>query len=260
MTEKDEIVVHGFVIRKWHPLTELPEPNDPAVIENNVIGSTDTVVGTTGVNRVTSPALHGLSAVLIRLLWDILCYLYCTVSVRIKRLGISARAFEQAKIEGCEKRLIFESAAGQVIYLIPYPITFEAFNMQCLYDNNDHIEHSFYCGCVGFLLGKDPRYKSVHPGLKRGNSGAASDIVTVAHDGTREAWEVTLSTTNILTNACKYENTDFARIVFLCRDYRLREAVKACCREGGLNPDLLAKLEYMHFSQLLQRQRKLSLY
>lgn len=173
---------------------------------------------------------------------------------------MSVRAYEPAKVEGCEKKLIFESAAGKVIYLIPNPITFEAFNMPCPYDNNDHVEHSYYCGCTGFLLGKNPHYKSVHLLLKRGNSGAASDVVTIAHDGTREAWEVTLSTTNILANASKYENTDFAKIIFLCRDYRLREAVKACCREGGLNPDLLAKLDYMHFSQLLQRQRRLSLY
>jgi hypothetical protein len=260
MNIKNDETFAKFPIKPWHPLTELPEHNKPAVTENNVVDNAGTVVAATTVNQVLPPARQGLSAVLIRLLWDILCYLYCTVSVRIKRLGISARAFEQAKIEGCEKKLIFESAAGQVVYLIPYPVTFEAFNMPCPYSNLATIEHSYYIGWGCFLLGKNPRYRSADPQAKLGTHGCASDIVTVAHNGVREAWEVTLSTTNILANASKYENTDFARIIFLCRDYRLREAVKACCREGGLNPDLLAKLDYQHFSQLLQRQRRLSLY
>ena len=247
-------------IKDWHPLTELPQHNKLAVTEKNVTDNTGSTIATAGANQAASPALQGLNPVLVKLLWDIVCYLYCTVSVRIKRLGISGRAYVRAKVEGYENKLIFESTAGQVIYLIPYPVTFEAFNMPCPYDNKDHIEHSYYVGCGCFLLSKNPRFKSVHPGLKRGNSGAASDIVSVAHDGTREAWEVTLSTTNILANASKYENTDFARIIFLCRNYKLREAVKACCREGGLNPDLLAKLDYMHFSQLLRQQRKLSTY
>jgi hypothetical protein len=247
-------------IKVWRPLTELPERDKPVVRENSVVNNAGTVDAADRVNQMLPPALQGLNAVLIKLLWDILVYLYCTVSVRINRLGISGRAYLRAKVEGCEKKLIFESAAGQVIYLIPYPVTFEAFNIPCPYDNKDHIEHSYYVGCVGFLLGKDTRYKSVHLGLKRGDSGGSSDIVTAAHDGAREAWEVTLSTTNILANASKYTNTDFVKIIFLCRDYKLKEAVKACCREGGLSPDLLAKLEYMHFSQLLQRQRRLSLY
>jgi hypothetical protein len=68
------------------------------------------------------------------------------------------------------------------------------------------------------------------------------------------------STGNVLPNAAKDAKTDFVQIVFLCRDYRLREAVKACCREGGLDPELLAKLAFMQFSSLLARQRKLSLY
>ena len=259
MIEKDEITIHGFHIRKFHPLTEMPEHHEISPSQTPGMTEVDAQKNAL-IEQARHPLLLRVSAVLIKLLWDILTYPYSSVSVRIKRLGISARVFERAKLEGCEKGFIFESSAGATKYLIANPITFEVFDMPCSYKRDVSIEHSYYVlwGC--FLLKKDPRYKSVQPEVKRGDSGSTSDIVTVAHDGTRCAFEVTLSTTNILANASKYENTDFVRIVFLCRDYRLREAVKACCREGGLNPDLLAKLDYMQFSTLLRQQRRLSLY
>jgi hypothetical protein len=143
--------------------------------------------------------------------------------------------------------------------LFPLPKAFEALGFPCPYDLN-HIEHSYYRELHRFLMAKDPANKSIHTEFTVGDSGSTGDIVTVGHDGTRRAYEVTLSTGNVLSNATKYINTDFATITFLCRDYRLREAVKACCREGGLDPELLAKLEFLQFSSLLARQRKLSLY
>jgi hypothetical protein len=246
-------------LKDWHPLTELPEPTkadqSPGFDTNQVkLGDKP------GLVRPVHNSLDGVSAALTKLLWDILVYLYSSISVRIKRLRISARAFENAKHEGCEKGFIIESDNGQTKYLIPTRKTFEALNMPCPYKRDVSIDHSFRVGLGCFLLEKDPRYKSVFSELKRGKEGRTSDIVTVAHNGTREAWEVTCSTSNILSNAAKYKGTDFVRVVFLCRDHKLREAVKACCREGGLDPDLLAKIDYMHFSQLLRRQRKLSLY
>jgi len=248
-----------FNIKEWHPLTEIPkrEEGNPSRTTDSVKDKKDIAASTTQ-NR--NPLLSGVSPVLIKLMWDILCYPYSSVSVRIKRLGISARAFENALLEGCQKGLIFRSSAGSTIYLIPNPITFEAFDMPYPYKRDVSIEHSYYVNCGCFLLSKDPRNKSVQPEVKLGDSGSTSDIVTVAHDGTKNAFEVTLNTTNVLANATKYYKTDYVSITYLCRDYKLREAVKACCREGGLNPDLLAKLEYMQFSTLLRRQRKLSLY
>jgi len=250
----------NFTVKKWHLLTERPGRDSANSDKNCPVSKAIPTGGKSPCDQAIHPCLEGASAVLMKLLWDILVYLYSSVSIRIRRLGISARAFEKAKIEGCEKEFFIESSAGQTIYLVPTRKTFETFNMPYPYKRDVSLEHSYYLlwGC--FILEKDPRYKSVQPEVKRGDSGSTSDIVTVAHDGTRETWEVTLSTTNVLANASKYDNTNFARIVFLCRDYKLKEAVKACCREGGLNPDLLAKLEYMQFSTLLRRQRKLSLY
>jgi hypothetical protein len=258
--EPDNNTAH-FQLEAWHPLTEARPPTPvsaPAKVPRDDLPRDQTVAP--GSSNLTHPHVLGASPALIRILFDILVYLYSSVSVRIKRLGISARAFEQAKVEGCEKKLIFESAAGGTTYLIPFPETFVAFGFPCSYEDVAHIEHSFYVGLNEFLLKKDPANRSVSTESKRGTSGCTGDIVTVRHDGTRRAYEVTLSTGNVLSNATKYVNTDFVQIVFLCRDYRLREAVKACCHEGGLDPELLAKLEFIQFSTLLTQQRKLSLY
>jgi len=247
-------------IKDWSPLTEIPVTGDKSPNDSSWDRVTAAPADKSDFLQPAHPSLDKVSAVLMRLLWDIIVYMFSSVSVRIKRLGISGRAFEQAKIEGREKGLFIESSAGQITYLIPTQKAFEAFNLPCPYKRDVSLEHSYYVLWTSFMLDKDPRFRSVQTEVKRGSSGSTSDVITVAHDGTRCAWEVTLSTTNVLANTCKYTDTDFVQIIFLCRDYKLREAVKACCREGGLDPDLLAKLDYRHFSQLLRRQRKLSLY
>jgi len=257
MSEHAKKLWEGLI--KWHPLTEIP-----ATYKVSASSKPDpTVAKPTDKSDIVQPmhpSLDGISPVLIKLIWDILVYLFSSVSVRIKRLSISARAFEDSKLYGLEKGFFIESFAGRTLYLIPTRKAFEAFNMPCPYKRDISLEHSYYVLWTNFMLDKDPRFKSVQTEVKRGVSGSTSDVITVAHDGVRRAWEVTLSTTNVLANASKYVGTDFVQVIFLCRDYKLREAVKACCREGGLDPELLAKLDYMQFSSLLRRQRKLSLY
>lgn len=245
--------------KKWHLLTEIQYHHEESSAQTAGVAKAEANNKDIS-HQVRHPLLSGLSIVLIKLLWDIMVYPFSSVSIRIKRIDTSARKCVNAEREGCEKGLIFESFAGATKYLIPNPITFEAFGMPCPYKRDVSIEHSYYVQWSRFMLSKDPAYKSVLTEVKCGSSSSTSDVITVAHNGTRTAFEVTLNTTNILANTSKYDKTDFIRIVFLCRDYKLREAVKACCREGGLNPDLLAKLDYMQFSTLLRRQRKLSLY
>jgi hypothetical protein len=259
MTEANEPIWAG--VTPWQPLTEIRArgEHEHPVKARTVVGSSRQTQDPPAASHTANPLLTGLPAVLMKILYDLMVYPYSSVTVRIKRLGMSARCFEQAKIEGCERGFILESAAGATTYLIPTPKTFEALRFPCSYDLN-YIEHSYYRGLTEFLTAKDPANRSVHTEFKIGNSGATADVVTIGHDGLRRAYEVTLSTSNVLSNAAKYAETDFVQIVFLCRDYRLREAVKACCREGGLDSDLLAKLDYWQFSALLRRQRKLSLY
>jgi hypothetical protein len=247
----------GFTIEPWHSLTDVQTstPQAAPAKPDSDVRSHDLPLPAQPSDPI-HPRLAGVSPALIKVLLDTIAYLYSNVSTRIKRLNMSARAFEQAKLEGCEKKLIFESAAGASTYLIPLPTTFAAFDFPCPYERAASIEHAYYVGLNHSALKMDPAIKSVHSELKIGNSGHTSDLVTLGHDGTRCAYEVTLSTGNVLSNAIKYLNTDFSRVVFLCRDHKVRDAVKACCRSAGLDPQLLARLDFWHFSKLLRRQHE----
>lgn len=173
---------------------------------------------------------------------------------------MSGRAFEEAQREACTKGFLIRSSAGQTLYLIPTEKAFELFGVPLPYKRATSLEHAFYVALAAFLLQKDPRYKSVRTEVPLNKTGSASDIVTVSHDGRMEAWEVCLGTSHLLANATKYKNTAFAKITFLARDYELATAIKSFFKASNLDPDLLARIQYMHFSQLLRRQRRLSLY
>jgi len=111
-----------------------------------------------------------------------------------------------------------------------------------------------------FLLSHDPCYQKVFIEYPLDQKGSTADVATLRRDGSKEGWEVTISTTNVISNLLKYEKTNFIKIVFVAPDYKLKEAVKATVLGAGLNSDLLARVEFRHFSQLLQQQRRLSLY
>ena len=200
------------------------------------------------------PHLAGASPRLTRLCYDLIAYPYGSVKTIITRLRISARAFEKEMLDGCQRGLILKSCAGASTYLIPMPKVFEAFGFPCPYDLTS-VEHSYYLGWNGFYLSQDPAIKTVYSELKIRNAGHTSDLVTLGYNGTRWAYEVTLSPGNCLSNCTKYADTDFDRIVFICRDHKLRDAVKASCCSAGLDPQLLAKLDFWHFGKLLRRPR-----
>lgn len=244
-----------FTIEPWHSLTDAQTSTPQAAPAKSAsdVRSHDLPLPAHSPDPI-HPRLAGASPALITVLFDIVVFLHCNVSTRIKRLGISARVFEQAKLEGCEKRLISESTAGASTYLIPFPATFDAFHFPCPYDRAASIEHAYYVGLNRCALQTDPTIKRVYSELKIGTSSQTSDLVSVGHDGTRCAYEVTLSQGNCLSNAVKHLNTDFAQIVFLCRDHKVRDAVKTCCRSAGLDPQLMAKLDFWQFSRLLRRQ------
>lgn len=195
-----------------------------------------------------------------RLIFDCVCYPFHSVTVRIKRLKISCRDFENAKIEACEKGHLILSNAGSTLYLIPTQKSFDVFDMECPYKRATSLEHAFYV-CLGkFLLENDVRIKSVKAEVPIGNTGSAADIVTFANNGQMEVWEVCLGTNYILANITKYKNTAFSKITLLSKDWELSQAIQKLIKFSGLETELLEKVEYTHFSKLLGLQRKLSRY
>lgn len=113
-------------VKAWHSLTEIPPKEGP-----HTIGKSQNPPAADSAPPAVRPVPAGLSPALIRLLCDSIAYPFGTVSMRIKRLGMSARLFEQAKREGLEKGLIIESSAGQMLYLIPTKKTYEVLSIDC---------------------------------------------------------------------------------------------------------------------------------
>ena len=259
MMSGSQEIIASFPLESWHPLTEVPASRQSDAVRDAAPAAPQIQTLQAQMSHELHPALRGVSSDLIKLLYDILAYLYANVRARIKRLNVSGRVFEKAKLEGLERGFFVEGTAGATTYLIPLAKTFAAFDSPCPYRRDVSPEHSYFVGLGRHLLQQNPGNKRVYTELKVGNSGCTADIVTIGQDFTRCAYEVTLSTTNILSNAAKYAHTDFAQIVFLCRDQKLRDAVRVCCREGGLDADLLTRLEFIQFSTLLGRQRRLSL-
>lgn len=248
-----------FDTEPWHNLADVLAPAIRFTAEEAESRPPATIASAAEQSHV-HPAFKVLSANAQRVVYDCTYYAFSAVSARVKRLGMSGRAFEEAQREATAQGFVIRSSAGQTVYLIATEKAFELFGIPFPYKRAVTLEHAFYVALGAFLLEKDPRYKSVRTEVPLGKTGAASDIVTIAHDGRMDAWEICLNTSRLLANANKYLNTAHAKVVFLARNHELRQAIKSFFKASNLDPNLLARLDYMHLSQLLRRQRKLSLY
>ncbi len=254
----NEITSADLEIQPWHHLLEIPAQT---AAYNEKFGET------TATEKEKEPILKPASNNALftnhqthRLIFDCVCYPFHSATARIKRLRLSGRDFENAKLEACEKGYLISSYAGSTLYLIATQQSFDLFDMQCPYKRTTSLEHAFYV-CLGkFLLENDVRIKSVKAEVPIANTGSASDIVTFANNGQIEAWEVCLGTNYILANITKYKNTAFSKITLLSKDWELSQAIQKLIKFSGLETELLEKVEYTHFSKLLGLQRKLSRY
>lgn len=144
-------------IAPWRHLADLPlsSVSRPAVQSQAQAAPTEAPVDTSaapaGITHET-PNTH-------KLIYDCVYRPFDAVSARIKRLGISGRAFENAKRTAVSEGWIIESAAGQTLYLIATEKAFKTFGVPCPYaEPRVSLEHSFYTSLTEFLLRKDPRY------------------------------------------------------------------------------------------------------
>lgn len=234
--------------KPWTPLTEIESKlNKPIGKQENPLPVSKPHAGLE--HNISSP-----SSLLKSLLHDLIVYQFDSIKVRVDRLGCSVRGFEHAKREGLEKGFFIESYCGKLLHLILVEKGYESLQEACPYNKNE-IEHSFYIFWAQHNLKKSPRYKKVACEYPVGTFGATGDIVAFTHDGHREAFEITFSTNNILANAAKYIDANFSRIVFLCRNYQLKEGVRICCRESGLSDNLLQRLEFMQLSSLVRNAK-----
>jgi hypothetical protein len=242
-------------LKEWTPLTEFPS----SCLEKEAAAGEITpipVVNQPSKSTAISGLPLGIDAALGQFLADRIYYPFDNVTRQIKRRGLSGRDFEILKNKALINSYIVESSSGNLTFEIPTVKTYQVFNMPSPFGPDP--EHRFYIEMSVYHLKKDPTVRHVYPEYSFGNGNMRSDFASVGLDGRLTAYEITLSTTNVLSNAAKYSNTAFSNIVFLCRDYKLKEAVKAICRQGGLDPKLLSRIDYQHISGFIRQQYRMA--
>jgi len=240
-----------FTIKPWSPLTEAP-----AGFSADKVPVPAKTPPKKSRNNPPTPGPGSPASYANLVGMDILTFRYATVKSRIKRLRISVRAFETAKRILAEKDLILEYSAGKSLYLIPTPKFFTEYSLPCPYRRAVSLPHAFFCGWHQFWLRHDPCFRRITLEMPIGTQGATADLGIRCQDGSLQAVEVILSTSNVIQTAAKYLQTAYQRVWFSCRDYALKDTVKRIVQKSELPPTLTAKLEYLQFSTIATRYRK----
>ncbi|HEW78745.1 MAG TPA: ATP-binding protein [Phycisphaerales bacterium] len=231
---------YSNMIDPWHSLTKIPQKETEQVPAPETIKSEQPTVNSS----------------VDKLVWDCLNYPNDKVTEHIKRLDFSVRAYETAKNAAIQEGYLLHSMSGKSVYLIATPKAYEKFNLPCPYERSTSIEHSFYVNLAVHLLKQYTDLK-VQPETPIGIKGATLDIATIDKSGKMTAYEITLSTTNLLSNAAKLQDTAYEKIVWLCKDAATANAVKSYFNKSSALPeDLTKKFDYLHFSKFSSQIKK----
>lgn len=190
---------------------------------------------------------------------DILNYPESTYRQRIKRLKLSVRQTEAAGNELIARGMTQTIWVGKMMFMAPLPPLYSFMDLPCPYKRNVSIEHSFLTLVAQKLLQTWPLVKTTRLEYPLPGSSATVDLLVITQNGDRIAYEVTLSASNICANAAKLRNRGLSAIVFLCRDYDLKDAVWASIRGAGFDADFLSMIRCMIFSGLLKETRTFTL-
>lgn len=231
---------YSSLIKPWHSLTEIQQKET----EQSPTPETATTPKAVKNEQPT------VNSYVDKLVWDCINYPSQKVTGHIERLDFSVRTYEIAKNAAIQDGYLLHSTSGKSVYLIPTPKAYENFNLPCPYERNTSIEHSFYVQLASHMLKKIATLSKVQPETPIGTKGQTIDITTIDKSGKMTAYEITLSTSNLLSNATKLQDTAYGKIVWLCRDAATANAVKSYFNKSSALPkDFTAKFKYLHFSK-----------
>lgn len=237
---------YSNMITPWHSLTEMPQK------ETEQVQSSETPATPENINNEQPTVKSSVD----KLTWDRIHYPHNKVTEFIERLGFSVRAYEVTKNAAIQEGYLLHSMSGKSVYLIPTRKAYEKFNLPCPYERSTSIEHSFYVNLAVHTLKQCTNLK-VRPETPIGSKGATIDVTAIDKSGKMTAYEITLSTSNLLSNAAKLQDTAYEKIVWLCRDAATANAVKAYFNKSTALPeDLTAKFGYLHFSKFSSQLKK----
>lgn len=228
------------MIVPWHPLTQLPRQEDA----NKEVEKT-----------------HKEDAIQIktefdRLIYDRIQFPYQKVRVLIKRLKMPVRNYETAKTQAVQEGFMIYSQCGKSVYLVPTAKAYQRFKTPCPYERATSIEHAFYVGLAAHLLKQDKNIARVQQETPIGARGQTIDVTASTHSGEMIAVEVTLSTSNLASNAAKLQDTSYKEIIWLTKDAVTAKAVRAFFNKlRSLPDDLISKFRYVHLAKF-EKQHK----
>ena len=191
------------------------------------------------------------------LAFDIVNCFDSTYRRRSKRLKLSMRKLDKAKEELISKELAMEVWIGKTLFLAPTHKLYQLLGLDTPYKRNVSIEHSFLTMVARGLIEEDRAVQKTAVEVAIGDTGSTVDLVAYLKNGQRQAYEITLSTSNIGQNAAKLHDKGFSKITFICRDDQLRQAVSKMLCDAGFEPDFFSHIECTIFSALM-RNRKTS--
>lgn len=183
-----------------------------------------------------------------KLVYDCIYNPYVKASEHAKKFP-SIREYDTAKIKALQDGYLVASQAGKSIFLIPTNKGYKHFNIENPYERAVSPEHSYYVNFTANILKE--RGLSVKTETPIGSKGATIDVTATDKSGNQIAVEISLSTSNLLSNATKLQDAvAYMKIIWLCKDAATSKAVRSYfnTKADVLPKELLDKFSYEHLS------------
>ncbi len=242
------------MITPWYSLRELPK-TDPSMVVTPL--TPPKTLHTTELKTLSQDAPQPTTKTTVdTLVYDCITFPFDKAGVHAKRLP-SIREYDVAKTDAVQEGYLIPASCGKSLYLIPSIRAYEKFSQPCPFKRITSLEHGFFVALTAHLLKKDPFLSKVQMETPLGTKGATIDVTTVTKAGEMTAYEVTLNTSNLLSNATKLQDSAYKKIVWLCRDAAIAKAVQAYFNKSkSLPDDLLSKFQYTHFSRFSKQYER----
>ncbi len=223
-------------IIKWHSLADTPcKPAAKAAQQETVNDMPKTPISMNSADKLALDAIH---------------YPFAKAKEHADKLG-SIREYDIAKTQALQDGLLIASECGKSVYLIATQAAYDKFGIVNPYKRATSIEHAFFVRLAADKLKRSGFTVGIETPI--GAKGATIDVTTSDKSGNMTAFEVTLSTSNLSSNASKLQDTAYGKIVWLCRDDDTVKAVKGYFNKQQVLPkELAAKFVYVHFSKWIK--------
>lgn len=231
---------YSKMIVPWHSLKDIPhnatESATPPIVQDK-------------------PSYPKTKSIVDKLILDAIHYPSEKARDHAKKMS-SFREYESAKTEAVQNSFLIASKCGKSLYLIPTQSAFDKFGIVNPYRRASSVEHAFYVQLAADTLKKQSGL-TIQIETPIGNKGQTIDLTTVDKSGNLTAYEITLSTSNLSSNASKLQGSAYQKIVWLCRDAGTAKAVRGYFNKcQSLPPELISKFEYEFFGKWIKKMSK----